>query len=362
MPVFPLFLQDRFNLAGMALGIIVAAYTASAIMTRPPTGFLLDRFGRKIIYLPAYGVFALVYFFYPMTVGPVSVGLVRLFHGALWGVAMGAAATAAVDLLPEQRRGEGIGYFGLGMILSMAAGPTAGISLAEAYGFDFLFHASAFLTLGGFLLACFLPFPTIPKRMQPFSPLALLEPTSIPTSLAVVIFCIPYGAIMNYTSLFARTIPGALAGIFFLCLAVGTALTRLFAGRIFDKAGPGPIMNAAYALLLLGCALNVVAVKPIFFYAAGLCLGMGYGIAVPVIQAMVNALVPPERRGAANATMMTAFDLGICIGLVFLSSFQVIFGWPTTFVLLVGCMVCSWWVFNHRAMPAYKMSMDRQPS
>lgn len=353
MPVFPLLLQDRFNLAGVALGVIVAAYTASAIMTRPPTGFLLDRFGRRIVYLPAYGLFALVYFLYSSATGPLSVGLARLLHGALWGVTMGAAATAAVDLLPEERRGEGIGYFGLGMILSMAAGPSVGITVAETYGFDALFSASAVLTLGGFALACTLPFPAIPKRAQRFSLLTLLERTSLPASFAVVIFCIPYGAIMNYTSLFARSIPGAFAGTFFFCLAVGTALTRLFSGRVFDKSGPGAVMHLAYLLLILGCVLNVAAVSPVFFYAGGFSLGLGYGIAVPVIQAMVNSLIPPERRGAANATMMTAFDLGICIGLVFLSHFQAGFGWPATYALLAGCMACSWLVFMRLALPAY---------
>lgn len=354
MPVFPLLLQDRFDLAGAALGLVVATYTASAIMTRPPTGFLLDRFGRGIVYLPAYALFAVVYFLYPLAGGPVSVGLARFVHGALWGVTVGAAATVAVDLLPEARRGEGIGYFGLGMILSMAAGPSAGIWLAGTHGFDFLFRASAVLTLLGFVIACLVPFPDVPKRLQPFSPLGLFERTSLPTSLAVVIFCIPYGAIMNYSSLFARAIPGAFAGTFFLCLALGTGLTRLFAGRIFDRSGPGPVMRIAYLLLILGCLCNVTASRPALFYAAGLCLGMGYGIAVPVIQAMVNSLVPPQRRGAANATMMTAFDLGICIGLITLSRFQASFGWSATHGLLCACMVLSWLVFARVAMPAYR--------
>lgn len=353
MPVFPLLLRDRFDLAGAALGVVVAMYTTSAIMTRPPTGFLLDRFGRRIVYLPAYGAFALVYFLYPLAVGPASVGLIRFLHGALWGVTMGAAATAAVDLLPDQRRGEGIGYFGLGMILSMAAGPAAGMALVEARGFDFLFRASAALTLAGFALACFLPFPAVPRRNQRFSPGRLLEKTSLPASLATLIFCVPYGAVMNFTSLFARSVPGAFAGTFFLFLALGTGITRFFAGRAFDAKGPGLIMHGAYVLLFAGCVLKALASGPVVFYAAALCLGMGYGIAVPVIQAMVNALVPPERRGAANATMMTAFDLGICVGLVIVSHIQSTFGWTATYALLAGCVAASWLYFVRRAAPLF---------
>ena len=358
MPVFPMLLQDRFGLAGIMLGVAAASYTLSAILLRPPSGYWLDRFGRRNVYLPAYGCFALIYLLYPLATGTGSIILVRFLHGAVWGAVMGSANTTAVDLLPAKRRGEGIGYFGLSMICSMAAGPGIGLFIVEQYSFDVLFQGACLLTLVGFLLACFLRFPAIPKNSRSFTLAALFERTSLPASLAVVLFCIPFGAVNNYSALFSRSIPGASSGVFFLFLACGTGVTRLFSGQIFDRGGPARIMRYAYALLLVGCSLMIASgLLPVWgatcFSAAGLCIGMGFGIAVPVIQAMINALVPPERRGAANSTMMTAFDLGICCGLMATSHIYAQAGLAVTYMVLSACICLSALVFTVAVLSRY---------
>lgn len=359
MPVFPDFLQTEFALSGIVLGVITASYTAAAITFRPPTGYWLDRFGRRIVYLPAYGLFALVYYLYPLAESELAIGAARLLHGALWGVAMGAAGTTSVDLMPPERRGEGVGVFGLGMIFSMAAGPTVSLMIVESMGFDYLFTMSARLTLAGFFLLCLLPFPPIPRRVQPFTPASLFERSSLPAALATVIYCIPYGTLMNFTSIYAKNISGGTAGGFFFCFAAGTASTRFFSGKMFDTRGPRSVMPFAYGLLFTGCVLLALAWEKTIFYGAGVCLGMGYGIAFPILNAMVNTLVPPQRRGAANATTMTAFDLGICLGLLLTSALSDLLGWHITYALLAGCMACSCLVFYRITLPAYETAQIR---
>ncbi len=353
MPVYSLFLEDRFGLEGLILGLAVASYTATSILIRPPAGHWLDKYGRKILYLPAYALFALVYWLYPLADGMVSVTLVRVLHGALWGVTMGAASTAAVDVLPPQRRGEGIGYFGLAMIFGMSVGPALGTFLATEYGYNILFRTIGLLTAAGFLVLCLAPFPVISRSARPLSLRTLLEPSSLPASAATLISCIPYGVIMNYTSLYARTLPGASAGSFFLCLAAGTALSRLRSGAVFDTRGPGGIMALGYAFLLSGFVMLGLAQGPGLFAASGLLLGLGYGITAPVLQAMVNGLVQPQRRGAANATLMTAFDLGIFLGILTMSPLAASVGWRTTFAVLTGCVAVSALVFRYSALPRY---------
>lgn len=363
MPVFPVLLQDRFGLGGIAMGVAAASYTLSAILLRPPAGYLLDRFGRRSVYLPSYCFFALVFLLYPLASDAASITGVRFLHGAVWGVVMGAANTTAVDLLPAQRRGEGIGYFGLAMICSMAAGPGMGLYCVEIFGFDALFQGASALTLAGFAVILALRFPDIPRDNRLFSFTALFEKTSLPASLAVLIFCVPFGAVNNYSGLFSRSIPGASAGAFFLFLAIGTGITRLFSGKIFDRGGPSLIMRSAYAILLAGCALMVASgLLPwgaACFSAGGLMIGMGFGIAVPVVQAMINALVSPQRRGAANSTMMTAFDLGICLGLLTTSHLYAEVGFSVTYIVLSGCIVFSALVFFLIAMPRYAKDVAR---
>jgi predicted MFS family arabinose efflux permease len=50
------------------------------------------------------------------------------------------------------------------------------------------------------------------------------------------------------------------------------------------------------------------------FLLSAFLIGIGSGILMPAFQTMVNNIVTFERRGAANATISTAFDLGIGMG------------------------------------------------
>ena len=100
MPVLPLFLKDRLGAEGVVMGLVVASYTASSILSRPVAGFWLDRVGRMILYAPSYLLFGLLFFAYPLAGAIAAITLLRLTHGVLWGAMMGAANTLAVDLIP----------------------------------------------------------------------------------------------------------------------------------------------------------------------------------------------------------------------------------------------------------------------
>ena len=353
MPVFPLLVSDSFGLTGIALGLVVGMYTISAILTRPPTGYALDTIGRRPVLFVGALFFSSMYFFYPHASSAIMIALIRFCHGALWGVTMGSINTAIIDILPASRRGEGIGYFGLTMIFGMALGPALGAFVQEHYGFTILFNLAGIITCLGFACVLFVKFPHIPKRNHPLSLSVLFEKTSFPISLTIFFMTVPYGTIMNFTASYARTIPEAQLPHFFLALAVGTAVARFMAGRIFDRSGPSRIMHGCFASL--AAALIMLALSPTatLFPLAGFIYGIGFGIGVPVCQAMINALVPAQRRGSANATFMTAFDCGIFIGLLLTSALQEQFGWGGAYVSLAGAILISGLVFFVIALKQY---------
>lgn len=353
MPVFPLLLEDTFGLSGIVLGIVVSTYTVSAILTRPPTGYALDRLGRRPVLYGGAAFFCCMYFFYPHASSTMGIALVRFSHGALWGVAMSAINTAVVDILPASRRGEGIGYFGLTMIFGMALGPAIGTFVQQEYGFTMLFYLAGAITCAGFLCLLLIGFPPIPKRKKPISLNVLFEKTSLPVSLTIFFMTIPYGTIMNFTATFARTIPEAKVPQFFLSLAIGTAIARITAGRIFDISGPARIMNVSFIFLATALCFLALHATPLTFPLAGFVYGLGFGISVPICQAMINALVPAQRRGAANATFMTSFDAGIFFGLLVSSTLQAHFGWSGAYLTLAGSVLLSATVFNRIAKKQY---------
>ena len=357
MPVLPLFLKDRLGAEGLIMGLVIASYTASALLSRPVAGFWLDRVGRMILYAPSYLLFGLLFFAYPLAGTIAALALLRLTHGVLWGVMMGASNTLAVDLIPPGRRGEGIGMFGLTMNLGMALGPAIGLPVAERFGYDGLFIFGGLLVTAGFIMVLKVRAPIVPLEKKPFAFRDLLEKTSLPVSLVTAIICLPFGVMMNYTALYTQTEVKAASGTFFLILALGMAVSRIMAGKTFDRQGPGVAMFRAFVFLLGALALQAFTRHGGIFYLSAVFLGFGYGISAPVCQAMVNALAGPERRGAANATFMTAFDLGICIGIVLIGHVQKEFGWGASHGIEIGCFLLGALLFWTVCLPHYNRTL-----
>ena len=75
MPVFPFYLVEEFGVTEGAVGAILACYTVAALAVRPFSGYLLDTFARKPLYLIAFLVFTLIFGGYIVT------GTVLMFTG-----------------------------------------------------------------------------------------------------------------------------------------------------------------------------------------------------------------------------------------------------------------------------------------
>ena len=74
--------------------------------------------------------------------------IVRTLHGIPFGATTVVNSTAAIDVLPSERRNEGIGYYGLSNNLAMAIAPSIGIYIYHATGnFMILFWLSLVLAL-----------------------------------------------------------------------------------------------------------------------------------------------------------------------------------------------------------------------
>ena len=50
-----------------------------------------------------------------------------IIHGIFWSGLLSASASYMTSLLPEARRAEGIGYWGLSTVAAMAVAPTVGL-------------------------------------------------------------------------------------------------------------------------------------------------------------------------------------------------------------------------------------------
>lgn len=318
LPTFPVYLTQQLQVSSTKTGIALATYTAMALVIRPVSGYLIDIHGKRFFYILSYALFAVILFFYPLAQTFMLVLIVRSLHGFSWGVATTTGSTLIVDLVPAHRRGEGIGIFGLSMTIPMALGPFIGLKLTQGSAhYNTLFVVSACIGIFAFLLTLMVKCPPISAEVpKKFVWANLIEKTAIPTAVTLLITNICYGGLVSFIAIYAMEMGIGHTALFFIVFAVGITISRVLGGKFFDKNGPKHVSFFGFLCLIGGYILLGQLPGNTSFLMAAFFTGLGTGVMMPAFQAMVNNLVLPQRRGAANSTLFTGLDLGIGLGML----------------------------------------------
>jgi MFS family permease len=354
VPVLPVFLSDHFSATESQIGLVLSFYTVAALLVRPFAGYALDAMGRHSIYVVSLLLFSIIFFGYVWATSILFVLVVRFMHGLTWGSMSSAGSTIAVDLVPLKRRGEGIGIFGLSMTIAMAIGPLIAITITGDSSYKRLFFSAATFSFLGLILALFVKVPKITSVKKKFKIGSLIEKRSLPVSLNMFFVTIPYGGIISFIALYGRSINIESSGLFFLILALGIAISRIFSGKSFDKFGPKKICILGLGLLIVG--LPVLALNQSFFgyHLSALILGFGFGVIMATFQAIANHKVEAEKRGAANSTYLTFFDLGIGFGMLLVGFLIQVMDYSGAFILCAVIEVLALVVFIFYTMPKFQ--------
>ncbi len=327
MPVLPFYLSEVFHSDNGTIGIILACYTLAALTIRPFSGYLLDTFARKPLYLLAYFLFTASFAGYLIAGTLTLFTLIRIFHGLTFGTVTVAGNTVVIDIMPSSRRGEGLGYYGLTNNTAMSIGPMVGLFLHNAYSFNVIFWCAMISCALGFILASLVVTPTRPpveKEAISLDRFVLLK--GIPAGICLLLLSIPYGMTSNYVAMYANQIGLKVdSGFFFTFMAIGMAVSRLFSGRLVDK---GKITEVIYIGLYIVCfcffCLSACGwvieysqtLTSMFFFATALLLGVGFGIMFPAFNTLFVNLAPNSKRGTATSTYLTSWDVGIGAGML----------------------------------------------
>jgi predicted MFS family arabinose efflux permease len=144
----------------------------------------------------------------------------------------------------------------------------------------------------------------------------LVKSWSVGVMLAALAF--PYGVISTYIAIYAKEQLGLTkgAGAYFLVLSVCLMLSRLTGGKSLRQGKV--IHNAAIGMSISVFGYLCFASFHNFFgvFANAVLLGLGNGHMMPAVQNMFVNLAPHNRRGTANASFLTSWDLGVGLGVL----------------------------------------------
>ena len=365
IPVLPFYLSEIFNAGNSTIGIILSCYTVAALCIRPFSGYFLDSFARKPLYLLAYFIFMTMFAGYIIAGSLVLFILFRIIHGVSFGMVTVGGNTVVIDIMPSSRRGEGLGYYGLSNNIAMAVGPMSGLFLHDAgMSYTTIFCCSLGSCIAGFICASLVKTPYKPPvKREPISLDRFILLKGIPAGISLLLLSIPYGMTTNYVAMYAKEIGiNATTGFFFTFMAVGMAISRIFSGKIVDKGKITQVISAGlyivvFSFFLLSACVYIInwnsMACSIIFFAVALLLGVGFGIMFPAYNTLFVNLAPNNQRGTATSTYLTSWDVGIDIGMLTGGYIAEVSTFDKAYLFGACLTIISMLYFNGKVTPHY---------
>ncbi|MBM7699796.1 MFS transporter [Kurthia huakuii] len=340
----PLYASGILDRTDDEAGLLVTAFLVSAILMRPFSGKLLDLYGKKrllLISLLIYLACTILYVVFKEFT--VLLGL-RFFQGIWFSIATTAAGALAADIIPNKRKGTGLGYFTMSTNLAIVIGPFIGLLVIQYASFDALFLVLAVVVAIGSVLALTLNTRDLvqPKQQQKFRLTFndLFEKKALPLAIVASVIAFAYSSILSFLSLYAeqQDLLGA-ASYFYAVLAVAMIGVRPFTGRIYDTYGAKYVIIPSFMLFAIGLVLLGNADNPALLLTSAIFLGMGYGTLTTSFQSLCVQATAPERTSYATATYFTLFDLGIAVGSYVLGIVAVSIGYSAIYMVSAALML-----------------------
>jgi predicted MFS family arabinose efflux permease len=275
----------------------------------------------------------------------VAVSVVRGLGFGLCTVITGALTAV---LLPPERRGEGLGLFGVVATAPGIAALPGGVWLAGHAGVATVVVMAAATALIPLTVFPWLTGRSNPRKAEaragsgrPDGLLAgLRRPGQLRPFLIFAASTVAAGVVVSFLPL-ATGISGDVAAAGLLVQALTATVSRWWAGRRGDRAGHGRLLVPALVIASLGMITMIWLASPVAV-VAGMCLfGIGFGIAQNATFALMIERMPTSGLGTASALWNLAYDAGYGAGPILFGVLVGHTGYPAAFALTAALMLAA---------------------
>jgi MFS family permease len=319
---------DKFHASTNIAGLVAGIFIIGALIGRLGTGRMIEDIGSKRVLIVSTLFFIITSALYFAAINLTLLIIVRFIHGIAFGAASTATGTIVAQIIPNSRRGEGIGYYSIGVILAVALGPFVGVLLIHLADFSMIFMVTSILAAGAFILSFVVNKPIYESPAQDqaaavkgFQISNFLEFKAIPISIIIFVIGFSYSGVLTFLSLYTKQnhLEEA-ASFYFLVYAITALISRPFSGRLFDIKGANIVMYPCICIYAIGMFLFSQANQGIDLLLAGAIIGLGYGNFTSCAQTISIKDVLPHRLGLATSTYFIFVDLGFGAGPYLLGS------------------------------------------
>ncbi|WP_410657548.1 MFS transporter [Amycolatopsis sp. lyj-112] len=314
LSVVPLYVGGS-DAGGLGAGLSTGAMMLTTVLLELAAPKLLTRLGYRAVL--GLGLLLLAVPSLLLIVSPAMelVVLVSLIRGAGFGLIVVTGGALVAELVPAERRGEGLGLYGVICAVPAIVGLPAGVWLSDHIGFSAVFVATTVIGLAGLLVVPLLPAKAaqIEEEHRVLRGItgALARPTIIFTALAVAA-----GVFATFLPLAVSQESRRLAALALLVQSCVVPLARWAAGWIADRHGASRLLVPAVLSAACGTSCIVWLDSPLTVIVGMVLFGIGFGVVQNVTMVMMFERVKEAEFGRASALWNFAYDAGLGIGAV----------------------------------------------
>ncbi|MFP5379414.1 MAG: MFS transporter [Vicinamibacteria bacterium] len=325
--------------AGLFLGFL----TYASALTAPITGTLADRLGKRRILIVSSSVIAAISVVYAVLEDYRLMLALVVLHGVFWSGLLSASAAYITDIVPAERRAEGLSWWGLSTVVAVAVAPTIGLWIYGSGGWLVMCLVAAGLNVAMGVMAWSLP----PEPQRPPGAMRtalagrLVDWRVLALSGTLFLYSFGYGSITSFVALYADANGVTPRALYFAVFSVAILFTRPFAARLGDRFGYRKILLPCLVLIAAGFGLLALGGGRSTFVASALVFGTGFGSAYPLFAAYVMRRVDDGRRGAAFGSILAAFDTGIGTGSIGVGWIVEHYGFQAGYGVATALAVCA---------------------
>lgn len=316
IPLLPHY-AETLGATGLEIGAIFSGFSVSRALLMPLFGRLSDRRGRKWFIVTGLALYTILSLAYLVAESVGGLILVRVIHGMASAMVIPIAMAYIADLSAVGSEGRQMGTFSIALYLGMGIGPLLGGVISAAAGMAAVFLSmTAFSLLSVLVCLAFVP-ESAPRPRPAMSNRGVMGNSALRAAVFFqLINAFANGTFMVFVPLIASLAFGlstAETGLVISVSSLSTSVLQRWSGGLADRYDKTALIVAGTALI--AATLFVIPSLSGFpaLLLAALAIGIGGGVSLPAVTAIVTIAGRSVGQGAAMGASNTAMGVGMIV-------------------------------------------------
>jgi DHA2 family multidrug resistance protein len=230
-------MQGTMSASQDQIAWVLTAYIVAAAIATPLTGWMVDRFGQKNIFLASIGGFTVASALCGVSNSLAQIVLARLLQGVFGAALVPLAQVVLMEINPREKQGQAMAIWGMGVMVGPILGPTLGGWLTDSYSWRWVFFINVpigFLAIYGMFRYIR---PDQPRRSQRFDAFGFATLSLALASLQMLLDRGQQNDWLSSTETWVEIVLAVVAGVYFIAHTLLTPPDKSFVDYRLLKNG-----------------------------------------------------------------------------------------------------------------------------